>query len=161
MTAITILVIAVVATLAGGLILRGRAGKVRASTPAPTADAVDDAWTAQLAAAGVTATGRPIVLHFSADWCGPCAAVRRVIGQVLERLDADTDGSPDSPTATEVELDIDEHPSLAKTLGVLSLPTTFILDGALVERFRISGVPSATDLQSSIETLLTSGDSIS
>ena len=151
MTALVILGIAVVATLAIGLILRGRAGKVRATAPVPTTDTVEDTRIAPLAAAGGSATGQPIVLHFSADWCGPCAAVRRVIGQVLDRVD----------TATEVELDIDEHPSLAKTLGVLSLPTTFILDGALAERFRISGVPSATDLRSSLETLLTPGDSIS
>ncbi|MCA1004800.1 thioredoxin family protein [Rhodococcus hoagii] len=153
MTALIILVVAIAATVAVGLVLQSRAGKVRATAPAATA-AVDDERSTQLVAAGVTATGRPIVLHFSADWCGPCAAVRRVIGQVLTRLGADDDGTP---AATEVELDIDEHPSLAKTLGVLSLPTTFILDGALTERFRISGVPSAADLETALAPLLETG----
>ncbi|MDH6280705.1 thiol-disulfide isomerase/thioredoxin [Rhodococcus sp. LBL1] len=153
MTALLILAVALVATLAVGLALRSRSGKVRASMPVPTA-AVDDERLARLAEAGVGATGRPIVLHFSADWCGPCAAVRRVVGQVLAKLDA---GTPDGPAATEIELDIDENPSLAKTLGVLSLPTTFILDGELTERFRISGVPSAADLESALAPLLEPG----
>lgn len=154
MTALIILVVAIAATVAVGLVLQSRAGKVRATAPAAATAAVDDERATQLAAAGVTATGRPIVLHFSADWCGPCAAVRRVIGQVLTRYEADTDGTP---AATEVELDIDEHPALAKTLGVLSLPTTFILDGALTERFRISGVPSAADLENALAPLLETG----
>jgi thiol:disulfide interchange protein len=154
-TALIILVVAIAATVAVGLILQSRAGKVRATAPAPAATAaVDDERATQLAAAGVTATGRPIVLHFSADWCGPCAAVRRVVGQVLARFEADPDGTP---AATEVEVDIDEHPALAKTLGVLSLPTTFILDGALTERFRISGVPSAPDLETALAPLLETG----
>lgn len=153
MTALIILVVAIAATVAVGLILQSRAGKVRATAPAATA-AVDDERATQLAAAGVTATGGPIMLHFSADWCGPCAAVRRVVGQVLARFEADPDGTP---AATEAEVDIDEHPALAKTLGVLSLPTTFILDGALTERFRISGVPSAPDLETALAPLLETG----
>ncbi|QCQ89818.1 TlpA family protein disulfide reductase [Rhodococcus sp. SGAir0479] len=156
MTALVILVVAVLVTLAVGLALRSREGRVRES--APTAEGTDAGGErlAHLADAGVTATGRPIVLHFSADWCGPCAAVRRVIGQVLEKLDA---AAADAPAATEVELDIDRHPTLARTLGVLSLPTTFILDGALVERFRISGVPSAAELESALAPLVAGGRS--
>lgn len=137
MTGITILVTVLVAATAFGLFYRSRAGKVRATT----ADASPEIR-ARLIAAGAV-PGAAVVLHFSADWCGPCAAVRRVVGQVL----ADTDA------AAELELDIDANPELARDFGVLSLPTTFVLDDALVERARISGVPKADALRSALADL--------
>ncbi len=149
MIELAILAAVVLAAVAVGLLLRRNQGRVRPATLDP-----ETAQRARLLdAAGVTGA-TPAVLHFSADWCGPCAAVRRVVGQVLARFEADPDGTP---AATEVEVDIDEHPALAKTLGVLSLPTTFILDGALTERFRISGVPSAPDLETALAPLLETG----
>ena len=41
----------------------------------------------------------------------------------------------------EIELDIDKEPALAREMSVLSLPTTFILDGGLEET--VPGVRSA------------------
>ena len=149
MTGITLLVIALFAALAFGLVWQRRQGKVR--TTGETTAVVTDERRTLLEAAGVGAGsghGRSAtVLHFSADWCGPCAAVRRVVGQVV----ADLAGEPEPPV--EVEVDIDEYPALAKELGVLSLPTTFILDADLQQRFRVSGVPSAADLKAALGPL--------
>lgn len=149
MTGITLLLIALFAALAFGLVWQRRQGKVR--TTGETTAAVTDERRLLLEAAGVgsgSGHGRPAtVLHFSADWCGPCAAVRRVVGQVV----ADLTGEPEPPV--EVEVDIDEYPALAKELGVLSLPTTFILDADLQQRFRVSGVPSAADLRAALGPL--------
>ncbi|WP_016695580.1 thioredoxin family protein [Rhodococcus rhodochrous] len=141
MIAVIVLMVVIVATLAVGTALRTRSGKLRATgVDASTAShELDPA----LATAGV-GDGVPVVLHFSAPWCGPCAAVRRVVVQVLDR-------DPDS--AREVELDLDENPVLARTLGVLSLPTTFVFDGEGRERFRTSGVPSADDLRTALSSL--------
>jgi hypothetical protein len=55
------------------------------------------------------------------------------------------------------ELDIDKYPALAREMSVLSLPTTFILDRDLVERFRVSGVPSTADLTSALAPFSTPG----
>ncbi|MFZ2173433.1 MAG: thioredoxin family protein [Rhodococcus sp. (in: high G+C Gram-positive bacteria)] len=151
MTGITLLGVALVAAVVFGLVWQRRQGAVRATGPAPAADVPDDRRL-QLEAVGIgsVASDRlpsPTVLHFSADWCGPCAAVRRVVTQVVSGLE----DAPRPPV--DVELDIDEFPSLAKELGVLSLPTTFILDADLHERFRVSGVPSASDLRAALEPL--------
>lgn len=149
MTGITLLLIALFAALAFGLVWQRRQGKVR--TTGETTVVVTGERRTLLEAAGVGAgsgDGRSAtVLHFSADWCGPCAAVRRVVGQVV----ADLAGEPEPPV--EVEVDIDEYPALAKELGVLSLPTTFILDADLQQRFRVSGVPSAADLKAALGPL--------
>ncbi|MFD4295176.1 thioredoxin family protein [Rhodococcus sp. NPDC058532] len=147
MTGIVVLAVVLVAALVVALILRSRSGTVRATTPAvdPT-----DTRAALLAAVGVPDAG-PTVLHFSADWCGPCAAVRRVVAQTLSALDGRL--APDVPRPVDLELDIDEHPALARELGVLSLPTTFILDGSGEQRFRVSGVPTAADLEAALVPL--------
>ena len=142
MTYITILAIVLLVAVAVGFVLRSRGGKVRSVTP------TDGKGSRAEMLSGVGVDGRrPTILHFSADWCGPCAAVRRVAGQVVTDL-ADTSRPP-----VEIELDIDENPQLAKELGVLSLPTTFVLDADGQQRFRIAGVPSVPDLRSALEPL--------
>jgi hypothetical protein len=51
---------------------------------------------------------------------------------------------------SDVEVDMDENPQLARDFGVMSLPTTFVLDGAMRERSRASGVPSSKDLRAAV-----------
>ncbi|ATL65477.1 thioredoxin family protein [Nocardia terpenica] len=143
MTALVILAVVLVAALAVGVLVRRREGAVRnGSTPelgaGPRAEL--------LAAVGVTGNV-PAVVHFSAEWCGPCAAVRRVVAGVV----ADLAASPQPPL--DVEVDIDAQPALARELNVLSLPTTFVFDARGRERFRISGVPKAADLRSAVSPL--------
>ncbi|MBF6165377.1 thioredoxin family protein [Streptomyces gardneri] len=143
MIQITILAVALLAALAVGVLLRRREGKVRA---AESIEVSDSARAELLAAVGVTGAG-PAVLHFSAEWCGPCDAVRRVVANVADQLA----GSPQPPQ--DIEVDIDAEPALARELNVLSLPTTFVFDVEGRERFRISGVPKVTDLHSALEPL--------
>ncbi|WP_330228252.1 thioredoxin family protein [Nocardia sp. NBC_00508] len=143
MIEITILAVVLLAALTVGVLLRRRHGKVRAAN---SIDLSESARAELLAAVGVTGAG-PAVLHFSAEWCGPCAAVRRVVANVTDQLA----GSAQPPQ--DIEVDIDAEPALARELNVLSLPTTFVFDVEGRERFRISGVPKATDLHSALEPL--------
>jgi thiol-disulfide isomerase/thioredoxin len=86
----------------------------------------------------------PTIVHFSAVWCGPCAAVRRVVDQVCAEL----------PGVAHLEIDMDANPGAARRLSVLSLPTTFIFDADGRRRYRTAGVPTAADLRSALEPLL-------
>jgi thiol-disulfide isomerase/thioredoxin len=92
---------------------------------------------------GLSTTG-PTVLHFSAEWCGPCAGVRKVVDQVCDEL----------PGVAHVEIDMDANPEAARRLSVLSLPTTIIFDADGRPRFRTHGVPKPADLRSALEPLL-------
>lgn len=125
-----------------GLWLRGREGRVRVTsdTGAPGSERA-----ALLVAAGAS-PGAVTVLHFAAPWCRPCVAVRRVVAAVV------TDQHTDAAPTHDVEVDLDTNPALARAMGVLSLPTTFVLDPDLGERFRVSGVPSADDLTEAVRS---------
>jgi thiol-disulfide isomerase/thioredoxin len=134
--------IAIVAALGAasviGVVVNRRSGVLRGSKT-PSAGIQDNSDL------GLSEAG-PTLVHFSADWCGPCAAVRRVVDQVCADL----------PDVAHVELDIDANPAAAKRLSVLSLPTTFIFDAEGQQRYRTAGVPKAADLQTALRPLLTS-----
>lgn len=117
-----------------GRLITLRSGMLRDAAAAADVDTSD---------LGLSTSG-PTVLHFSADWCGPCAAVRRVVDQVCKEL----------PQVAHVELDMDANSEQAKRLSVLSLPTTIVFGADGRPRYRVSGVPNAADLRSALEPLL-------
>ncbi|MCV7171756.1 thioredoxin family protein [Mycobacterium manitobense] len=117
-----------------GRLMSMRAGMLKG------ADAAADVDTSDL---GLSGTG-PTIVHFSAVWCGPCAAVRKVVNQVCAEL----------PSVAHVEIDMDANPAAARRLSVLSLPTTLIFDADGRPRYRTTGVPRAADLRSALEPLL-------
>jgi len=135
-TAIVAVVGALALAAVIGWLLTRRAGDVRATDPKTSSD-VD---TSDL---GLSSSG-PTVVHFSASWCGPCTQVRRVVDQVCGDLSG----------VAHVEIDMDESPSAAGRLSVLSLPTTFIFDADGRQRYRAAGVPKADDLRSALAPLL-------
>lgn len=117
-----------------GRLLTLRAGMLRAA---------DEAANVDTSGLGLSHTG-PTLLHFSAVWCGPCAAVRRVVDDVCKDL----------PAVAHLEIDMDANPEAARRLSVMSLPTTLIFDADGRPRYRTTGVPKAADLRSALEPLL-------
>jgi thiol-disulfide isomerase/thioredoxin len=132
--AITVLVAALGVAYVIGRLLTLRAGMLKASEDAANVDTSD---------LGLSTTG-PTVLHFSAEWCGPCAGVRRVVDAVCAEL----------PGVAHVEIDMDANPDAARRLSVLSLPTTIVFDAEGRPRYRTHGVPKLADLRSVVEPLL-------
>lgn len=119
-----------------GRMLTLRQGMIRAADAATHVDTSD-------LNLGLSDTA-PTILHFSATWCGPCAAVRRVVDQVCEQL----------PAVAHTEVDMDANPEAAKRLSVLSLPTTIVFDADGHPRYRTTGVPTVADLRAAVEPLL-------
>ena len=71
-------------------------------------------------------SGKPLVIDFWAEWCGPC----RTIGPVVEELAAEYEGR-----ATIGKCDVDDNNDVAMQFGIRNIPTIlFIKDGQVVDK---------------------------
>ncbi|MGH2524287.1 MAG: thioredoxin family protein [Anaerolineales bacterium] len=90
--------------------------------------------------------GQPAILYFTTPDCVPCHTQQR---PALERLLSELAGN-----LQVVEVDASARPSVADHWGVLSVPTTFILDAAGQPRRINHGVASATKLKQQLLEVL-------
>ena len=87
--------------------------------------------------------GIPAILYFTTPNCVPCKTVQRpALAKLQERL---------GDSIQVIEVDAAAQPELANYWGVLSVPTTFIIDGRGRPRRVNHGVSSADKLQRQIE----------
>lgn len=74
----------------------------------------------------VLESSQPVLVDFTAVWCGPC----KMLDPVVKQLAQDWDGK-----AKVVKLDVDENPNLAMNYGVMGVPTLMLFkNGEPVER---------------------------
>ena len=80
----------------------------------------------------VLKSGAPVLVDFSATWCGPC----RALAPILEGLAKDYTGK-----VKFVTVDIDEARDTAIRFGIMSVPTMILFkDGGVVKT--LTGVTS-------------------
>jgi thiol-disulfide isomerase/thioredoxin len=88
---------------------------------------------------------KPVLVYFTTPDCVPCKTVQRpAIDRVLKLL---------GEKLQVVEIDATERPDLAKVWGVMSVPTTFVIDERGEARFVNNGVARAEKLLEQIQTL--------
>jgi thioredoxin-like negative regulator of GroEL len=101
---------------------------------------------ASAAPSPVPSNGHPSIIYFTTPDCAPCKSVQR---PAILRLKQDLGEQFDL-----VEIDASQQPDLARQWGVLSVPTTFILDRQGKPLHVNHGVTRAEKLRSQIQALL-------
>ncbi len=89
-------------------------------------------------------SGKPVVIDFWAEWCGPC----RMVSPIIEELATEYDGK-----AYVGKYNVDEESDLSSEFGIRNIPTIlFFKDGKLVDKQ--VGAASKSALAAKIDAIL-------
>lgn len=92
----------------------------------------------------IMAEGLPLVIDFSATWCGPCKKIAPSIAELADEY------------AGKVNIgkcDVDENDALTSKFGIRNVPTVlFIKDGEVVNKH--VGAASKSALEDLVKSLL-------
>ncbi|MGA5422495.1 thioredoxin [Streptomyces lavendulocolor] len=68
----------------------------------------------------VLSADRPVLVEFTADWCGPCRQLAPVLSAVA---------GEEADRLKVVRLDVDRNPEVTARYAVLSMPTLLVFRG--------------------------------
>ena len=84
--------------------------------------------------ADVIASGKPVLVDFWAEWCGPC----RQIGPALEELAVELGSDVEI-----VKLNIDENPDAPTRYGVRGIPTMILFKNGTPAATKVGAAPKS------------------
>jgi thioredoxin 1 len=95
--------------------------------------------------AEVVNAGMPVVVDFSAPWCGPCRQLAPTVDRVADQF---------AGKAKVVKVNIDDHRDLAAKYGVTSIPRVLIFKGSDQPINTIVGLTSEAELAQAVNSAI-------
>jgi thioredoxin 1 len=80
----------------------------------------------------------PVLIDFSAEWCGPCKAQSPVLAEIARELDG---------KLKVIKIDVDRNPKIASRYGIQGVPTLVLFRKGKV-LWRQSGLMDSARLRS-------------
>jgi thioredoxin 1 len=86
----------------------------------------------------------PVLVDFSAAWCGPCKKLEPIVHEIA----GDYEGR-----VKVVKIDVDKAPQSAAKFGVMSVPTVLVINGGNVKE-QLIGLVSKQALVDRLEKVI-------